>query len=554
MGSVFKKAVTRPLPPGAEFITRQGTRLVRWRDAKGKARTAVVTAGRDGADRIREESKTYFARHRDGNGMVVETATGCRDEGAARQVLADLERRSERVRSGLLTSAEDRVVEHLTTPIGEHIAGYITSLEASGASPKHVGETRRVLKMVLDGCGFGSLSALERAAVESWLNQRRRNGSSARTRNIDLTHLIAFGNWCVTNGRLTSNPFRGIAKANESETRRRRRAMTEAELVRLLDVARHRPLAEALTVRKGKRAGELYAQVRPEIRERLDSLGRERALIYKALVLTGLRKNELASLTVGQLRLDGPMMHAELDAADEKNREGNGVAIRADLAADLRHWLADKLVKLQTEARRRGAPIPARLPAGLPLFVVPDKLVKIFDRDLKAAGIPKRDERGRTLDVHALRTTFGTLLSKGGVSLRTAQAAMRHADPSMTANVYTDPKLLDVSGALDALPSLPLEGECERNQAHATGTGAYGLGLVALPVALTHGNGGQPEGSDDKERAGHSDSFGGARLDVTAQSVKDRGVVTTPDTYPSEWAMQDLNLRPPACRAGALAN
>ena len=37
-------------------------------------------------------------------------------------------------------------------------------------------------------------------------------------------------------------------------------------------------------------------------------------------------------------------------------------------------------------------------------------------------GIDKRDGRGRTVDVHALRHTFGTLLSKGGKP-RTAQAA-----------------------------------------------------------------------------------------------------------------------------------
>ena len=33
---------------------------------------------------------------------------------------------------------------------------------------------------------------------------------------------------------------------------------------------------------------------------------------------------------------------------------------------------------------------------------------------------------------------------------------MRHSDPSLTANVYTDPKLLDVAGALDTLPTLAL--------------------------------------------------------------------------------------------------
>ncbi|MFN7020705.1 MAG: tyrosine-type recombinase/integrase [Phycisphaerales bacterium] len=60
------------------------------------------------------------------------------------------------------------------------------------------------------------------------------------------------------------------------------------------------------------------------------------------------------------------------------------------------------------------------------------------------------------MDVHALRHTFGTHLSKAGVPLRTAQAAMRHSDPSLTANVYTDPKLLDVAGAVASLPDLPL--------------------------------------------------------------------------------------------------
>ncbi len=37
--------------------------------------------------------------------------------------------------------------------------------------------------------------------------------------------------------------------------------------------------------------------------------------------------------------------------------------------------------------------------------------------------------------------------------LRIAQAAMRHSKPELTANVYTDPKLLDVAGALNALPA-----------------------------------------------------------------------------------------------------
>ena len=88
------------------------------------------------------------------------------------------------------------------------------------------------------------------------------------------------------------------------------------------------------------------------------------------------------------------------------------------------------------------------------------------------AGIDKADERGRTIDVHALRHSFGTLLSKGGVAPRTAQAAMRHSSIDLTMNTYTDPKLLDVYGALDSLPSLHLNASpsTERQMMRATGT------------------------------------------------------------------------------------
>jgi integrase len=296
---------------------------------------------------------------------------------------------------------------------------------------------------------------------------------SARTRNSYLASALAFSNWCAepTVGRLPDNPFVAIPKANEKVDRRRqRRAMTEDELVRLLAVARERPLLEALTVRKGPRKGERYAEVRPEVRKRLELLGRERALIYKTLVLTGLRKGELASLTVAQMRLDEPIPFAVLDPADEKNRDGNEIPLRDDLAADLRVWLSDKLQRLQGEARRRGGPVPLLLPPAISVFEVPDKLCKILSRDLRLAGIPKRDNRGRTLDVHALRHTFGTLMSKGNVGPRTAQAAMRHSKIELTMKVYTDPKLLDVRGALSVLPSLPLD------QARATPGGQGGTG------------------------------------------------------------------------------
>lgn len=214
--------------------------------------------------------------------------------------------------------------------------------------------------------------------------------------------------------------------------------------------------------------------------------------------------------------------------ADEKNREGNDVVIRANLASDLRAWLGDKLAARQTEAFRRGEPIPARLPSDTLVFVVPTALDKIFNGDLKVADIPKRNVRCRTLDMHALGTTFGTLLGRGGVPSRTAQAAMRHSDPKLTANVYTDPKLLDVQGALDALPSLPLDAgpSSERERARATGADDFGPCAVALPVALKGDNCTKTVVNGDKTKAEPPIAIGPTRLAVSQGLSDDFALVS----------------------------
>jgi hypothetical protein len=145
-------------------------------------------------------------------------------------------------------------------------------------------------------------------------------------------------------------------------------------------------------------------------------------------------------------------------------------------------------------------PVEIAPPPGIPALVPSNLLIWVATNLLfPAAGIPKRDERGWSIDVHALRHSFGTLLSKGGVAPRTAQAAMRHSDIALTMTTYTDPKLLDVQGALDALPSLPLSEDpsSERKIAKATGTGGKPPEFVAPAVAPTPGIRGQIMASTD---------------------------------------------------------
>jgi len=484
MATIYHKKYIRPIPKGAEVFERGGQKWALWKDRKGETQTARVTP--DGS-RVELETKTWVARYRDGQGRRREVSTGCCDKAAARQVLAELVRRAEYVRAGIITPQQARVARHADVPISEHVAAYLEHLKAKTVRGKRVSEkhrenVRRQLGRLVEECGFSRLGDIDRDAMVRWMNRADEKGMSARTRNTYRAAIVAFCNWCVETDRLVANPLKGLSKADvRSDRRRVRRALTEDELRRLLKAARLRPVADygRETVplppeeKKGRSTwryvpltwetleaayehGRAVLSRRPEYLAEQERLGRERALIYKTMVLTGLRKGELASITVGQLQLDADRPHIEVMAKDAKAGRGALVPLRDDLAADLREWLHEKLAVQQELARLSGKPVPLRLPLDEPLFTVPRNLIKSFNLGLAAAGIPKEDERGRTVDLHTLRHTFGTHLSKHGVAPRTAQAAMRHSSLDLTMNVYTDPSLLDVSGAVNALPAFPL--------------------------------------------------------------------------------------------------
>ena len=472
MASVFRKTATKPLPKNAEIFTRKGERFARWKDGRGKNRTAAVTIGRDGTDRIVIQAATYTAKYRDGQGVIREVATGCRTKDGAFSVLRELTGRAEKVKAQILTPDEDRIADHQATLLEDHIAGYIDHQTAKDVHAARIDNTRSRLRRVAADCGFARLADLSASAFERWLLDRQREDMSAGTRNGYREAWIGFANWCVKTSRLLSNPLSNVPKADaRADCRRKRRALTEDELTRLLDAARRRPLQDALTIRCGPNKGKAIAKVSESRRLELERIGWERALIYKTYLLTGLRKSELASLTVGQLELDGPMPFAVLDASDDKSRRGADIPLRPDMATELRQWLDSRLADAQATAGAAGEPIPDGLPHDSAVFNVPDGLRRILDRDLEFAGIPKKDDRGRTVDIHALRHTFGTHLSKAGVPPRVAQAAMRHSNIDLTMNVYTDPRLLDVHGALDSLPALSLDDSNTDTQTEAKATG-----------------------------------------------------------------------------------
>jgi integrase len=332
------------------------------------------------------------------------------DKQASRAALDRMIKEVERCVEGL----DDPHAAKRRLPLPEHIAEYVKHCHHERQAPRHIQMKETQLRRFAERAGATRIDELTLDRTERVLQGLVKEGLSARTHNHHRATLLAFMNWAMDTDRIGSHSLTRLPTLDERcDRRRRRRALTEEELRRLLFVARWRPLAEygRLVVRRPKeeslgratwhrapltldgvdaavaRAREALSK-HPEVIARLDRLGRERELIYKTLVLTGLRKGELASLTVGDLRLDHTPPYAVLSAKVDKARLGAEIPIRADLAEDVRSWLDERT------ATRPGAQIATPSAGTSPqtaaeLFAVPGGLVVVLERDLRAAGIPR---------------------------------------------------------------------------------------------------------------------------------------------------------------------
>jgi integrase len=235
---------------------------------------------------------------------------------------------------------------------------------------------------------------------------------SAQTRKHYAVHALQFGRWLAATGRVVSNPFASLRTSTnvEGDRRRRRRPLAPEECQRLL------------------------ATVAASRRKLGGMTGPERKVFYAVALSTGLRRNELGSLTPESFQLDANPPTVTVEGAWTKNRKTATLPLRQDVASELREWLRDK-------------------PAGAPLFPVKGRNRRgMLRADLRAAGIqPVVD--GRVIDLHALRVSFITHLALGGVPLVVARKLARHSDPRLTSNAYTSLSLAELHRAVQALPT-----------------------------------------------------------------------------------------------------
>ena len=410
---------------------------------------ARVPKGTPGAIKKQIESEKWYGCWKDGKDKVmVPLAT---DKQASQAMLTDIIRHRERGEAGLVNPYKP----HLDRSIEAHLEEYLAAMRDEGLTPFYMHEKQRILKLIFRTAGMRKLGDLTADRMDRYLaGMTKGNGKvrglpvAASTKMVHRTAANAFAVWLKRKGRLPNNPLENVVKP-QGDPVRERRSLIPAELQKLLAAARERPLRDASTNKGGRRPDgspktavrSWAADLQPETQERYRRLGRERALLYKTAVLTGLRQGELAALRVAFLNLDRkPVPALELPGEFTKNGDAAKVLLVPALAEELRQWIADT-GKKPTDR----------------LFTVSGKANKIFRRDLRAAGVPYRDDLGRVADFHALRHSANTMLGVAGIPPKLRQLFMRHSDIRLTTATYDDDSLYEMQPVIKALEALDLK-------------------------------------------------------------------------------------------------
>jgi integrase len=134
-------------------------------------------------------------------------------------------------------------------------------------------------------------------AAESYIAWRsQQHELAAKTLNEYLAALSAFCEWLIRTGRWLVNPVKSIGRVRtEGREKRKRRALADGEVERLLEV------------------------------------GGERGIVYLAALLTGLRRSELDELRWSDVHLDAPRPYIEARASTTKNGRRAILRLRDDL-------------------------------------------------------------------------------------------------------------------------------------------------------------------------------------------------------------------------------
>ncbi len=419
------------------------------------------TAKADDGRKVTKTARKWYIDYTDyvDGEPVRRRVAGYTDKVATQQRAAELERKAERRKAGIIDKGDELQLR----PLSEHLAAWSDALYDKGTTAKQADLIVSRVKAAFAGINAKLWGELDANKVLSYLAERRsprverlpdgsereRPGISIQTCNHFLRHLKQFARWMVRTGRAKRNPFDCLAMMNaKTDRRHERRVLSADEVAWLLSTTHGAAEWRGIT-------------------------GAERELIYRVVLQTGLRASELRSLTVESFRLTATSPTVTVSAAYSKRRREDVLPLRPDLAELLKVHFRGKLGGAKAlsipKSYDTADMIRADLDRARAAWISKAETDK--DRQEREASdfLKYTDSAGRVADFHALRHTFITNLARAGVHPKVAQQLARHSSITLTMDRYSHTVLGDLSEALAMLPGIAAV--CvDSTQQRATGT------------------------------------------------------------------------------------
>lgn len=359
----------------------------------------------------------YYVSWSDHNSVRQTKSTRTTDKATAERIAKKLEADAALRREGVIDAELDAISKESQRSIESHLTDYLNKLRAADRHPRYIRDLTTVIHSIAE---FGNLKAvadINADIVNRYVGSLRDLDRAAATISYHLAAIKGFTQWLVENHKLPRNPLASIQKPNaKADQRLERRALLHEEW----------PWLEAVTAN----GGESYGMA-----------GRERVLLYNVAIQTGLRSNELRSLTRGRLFLDYSAPCITCKARSTKNKKDARQYIQPELAAELKAHIATKSPKApvfafphETDlARMMRYDLAEARKAWLQDAVRdPDEHLQREQSDFLTA----MNHEGESFDFHALRHTCGAWLSLAGVHPKVVQTVMRHSTITLTMDTY----------------------------------------------------------------------------------------------------------------------
>jgi len=444
---LYKPTYSKALPEGAKILKRKDGSYAQFRNRRGELVESRLTKKGDG---ILVETACWhigfegnFGIHRDIQGFTDRQATqrladriqdllNCKANNAP--LTDELQRwieqipgrtRNELVGFGLL----DLQTMAAGKPLMELAGEFEQFLLSKERNDKYIAQTIRDIRRVFAECAFVFWSDITANKLSTYLKNLRDSGLSYRRSNAYLKAMQMFCKWMVDSNYVSQSLLQHLKALDDKlDQRHVRRVLELDDLRRLFETTAEGP-------------------------ERFGLGSYERSLLYRFAIETGLRANEIRTLTVGSFDFDN--LTVTVEAGYSKHRRKDVLPLRENTSAELKQYFANRL--------------PTAKAFGGSYTQLTDRTAEMIQADLQDVGIAYKDESGRVFDFHSLRHQTGSLLAASGVHPKVAQTLMRHSDINLTMSLYSHTFRGQESEAVKSLPNLRLPSS-EKQKAVKTGT------------------------------------------------------------------------------------